>query len=252
MNNNFKDKVLSAADALNISLTEEKLEKLYKYYSMVTEKNKVMNLTAVTDEDEFIIKHIADSMAIVKAGNRIDKILSSENSKVIDVGTGAGMPGIIVKILYPKAHMVLFDSLKKRLDFLDEVIGELSLENTETLHGRAEDIGRDKRYRESFDLVISRAVANMSTLSEYCIPLLKKGAVFLPFKSGEIDDELKEGAAAIELLGGINREVIRFDLPGTDIRRSLIIIEKNKNTPSKYPRKAGTPSKEPLRFKGGK
>ena len=247
MTDNFKNNIVKESKELGFSLSEDQINKLYVYYSMVVEKNKVMNLTAITDENDFLVKHIIDSMAVIKAGDKIKNILFDPKKRIIDVGTGAGMPGIIIKICFPDSNIVLFDSLKKRLNFLDEVISELSLKNIYTLHGRAEDIGRDNKYRQSFDLVVSRAVANMSTLSEYCIPLLKKSGIFLPYKSGDIDTELKESEKAIKILGGTCREVIKYNLPETDMKRSLLIIEKSVNTPKAYPRRAGIPAKEPLK-----
>lgn len=247
MTDNFRKTVTGEANAFGIELSEDKLSKLYSYYRMVVEKNKVMNLTAITDEQEFAIKHIADSMAIVKAGEEITSLLSDKGARLIDVGTGAGMPGIIIKIIFPDINMVLFDSLKKRLNFLDEVTAELGLKGISTLHGRAEDIGRDPKFRESFDIAVSRAVANLSTLSEYCLPLLKKGGVFLPYKSGDVEEELGDSEKAVRVLGGKFKKLIKYNIPDTDMGRSLIIIEKTGSTPTKYPRKAGIPSKEPLK-----
>lgn len=246
MTDNFKIKLQMESEKLGLSLSDDQIDKLFIYYSMIVEKNKVMNLTAITEEDDFILKHIVDSLALVKAGDRIRNILSDSEKRIIDVGTGAGMPGIIIKICFPNSNIVLSDSLKKRLNFLDDVISELSLKNICTLHGRAEDIGRNKDYREYFDLAVSRAVANMSTLSEYCLPLIKISGIFLPYKSGDIEKELGESENAIRILGGSCKEVIRYNLPETNMRRTLILIEKRKNTPKAYPRRAGIPSKEPL------
>ena len=202
MTDNFKNNIVKESKELGFSLSEDQINKLYVYYSMVVEKNKVMNLTAITDENDFLVKHIIDSMAVIKAGDKIKNILYDSKKRIIDVGTGAGMPGIIIKICFPDSNIVLFDSLKKRLNFLDEVISELSLKNIYTLHGRAEDIGRDNKYRESFDLVVSRAVANMSTLSEYLIPFVKVGGKVLAMKGDKAEEELEEAKKAIKLLGG--------------------------------------------------
>lgn len=243
----FRKNLESGTTALGISVDEEKLSRLFCYYQMLTEKNKVMNLTAITEESEFAQKHIIDSLAIVKAGDAVREILEAGDIDLIDVGTGAGLPGIILKIFFPDLRITLFDSLKKRLRFLDEVIEALQLTEIRTLHGRAEDIGQDKRYREQFDIVTSRAVANLSTLSEYCLPLVKPYGLFLPYKSGDVEEELKEAKRPIKLLGGEVCSVEKYTLPESDIARSLLIIEKIKHTPGEYPRRAGTPAKQPLK-----
>lgn len=242
----FRTELEEGIKLLNIELSEEQKKQLFVYYNMIVEKNKVMNLTAITEEKEFVKKHIIDSLAVVNAGEEIADILKNGDIELIDVGTGAGLPGMVLKIAFPKLKITLFDSLMKRLKFLDEVIDKLGLNNITTLHGRAEDIGRDKKYRERFDIVVSRAVANMSTLSEYCIPLVKPLGVFVPYKSGEIQEELKVAGKAIKILGGEVCSSKMYELPGSDIKRSLIVIEKIKHTPMEYPRKAGVPSKEPI------
>lgn len=247
MTDKFKIKLEEGCAGLGITLTEEQQEKLFRYYEMVIEKNKVMNLTSVTEENEFVQKHLIDSLAIVRSGEAICEILTAGDIDVIDVGTGAGLPGIVLKICYPSIRLTLFDSLQKRLRFLEEVIKELDLSDTVTLHGRAEDIGRDPDYRERFDIATSRAVANLSTLSEYCLPLVKPYGIFLPYKSGDIDEELKEASKAIRLMGGELCAAEKYMLPGTEIARSILVIEKIKHTPKQYPRKAGTPSKNPVR-----
>lgn len=232
--------------SLQLELSNEQKELLYGYYRMVIEKNKVMNLTAITEEADFVKKHIIDSLAIIKAGSDIKNKLSTQGLKLIDVGTGAGMPGIILKIAFPGADIILFDSLKKRLTFLDEVIEKLGLKSVRTLHGRAEDIGQDSKYREKFDIAVSRAVAQMNVLSEYVLPLVKSGGVFAAYKSGDYEDELNNAKKAVKLLGGGKTECADFELPGTDMKRSIILINKEKASPAKYPRKAGTPSREPI------
>lgn len=247
MNALFRETLEKGCEGLSLSLTEEQKDALFRYYEMVVEKNKVMNLTAITEEAEFVEKHLIDSMAIVRAGEAVRAVLEGGDIEVIDVGTGAGLPGIVLKILFPKIRMTLFDSLRKRLNFLDEVIAALGLSGIATLHGRAEDIGQNPRYRENFDLVTSRAVANLSTLSEYCLPLVKPYGMFLPYKSGEIEEELALAAHPIRLLGGELCCTEKYELPGTEIARSLLVIEKIKHTPKTYPRRAGTPAKSPLR-----
>lgn len=226
----------------------EAISQLKKYYEMIIEKNRVMNLTAVTDEREFIYKHFADSLSIGSeaAGNGIQSMLKKPGLKMIDVGTGAGFPGLVLKIVYPQIDMTLFDSLKKRLTFLDEVINELGLTGVRTLHGRAEDIGHDRAHRGAYDVVTARAVANLSTLSEYCLPLVKNGGVFAAYKSAGAVSEADAAKKAISLLGGKVTGIGEFILPGTDYQRAIVYIRKEKDTPAKYPRKAGTPAKEPL------
>lgn len=222
-------------------LTTFQKEQFNKFYDILIDWNKVMNLTAITEYEEVLKKHFLDSLSITKVIN-LEEIQS-----VIDVGTGAGFPGIPLKITFPHLKVTLLDSLNKRIRFLDEVICELGLKNVDTIHGRAEDIGRMEKYREQYDLCVSRAVANLATLSEYCLPYIKVGGIFVSYKSGNIEEEIKNSRKAVDLLGGVIKETVKFELPGTDIRRSFVIIEKQKNTPKKYPRKAGLPSKEPLK-----
>lgn len=225
-----------------IELTKEQKDQFIRYYEMLVKKNEVMNLTAITEWEEVQVKHFLDSLACFS----IKEISDFEGKRFIDVGTGAGFPGIPIKILCPELDVVLADSLKKRLLFLDEVIAELGLKKIETVHGRAEDLGKNPLYRESFDFCVSRAVANLSTLSEYCLPFLKVGGMFIPYKSGEIKEELQQSSKAITILGGKLMKETAFSLPGTDIDRTILQIKKEKTTPKKYPRKAGTPAKEPL------
>ena len=233
-------KIQEAAGRLGITPGEETCRKLIRYYEMVIEKNRVMNLTAITEEDEFLYKHFVDSLSVVQ-------VLGSAPGRlrVIDVGTGAGFPGLVLKIAFPELDVTLFDSLQKRLRFLDEVIRELELDpqSVRTLHGRAEDIGQDPAHRETYDLVLARAVAGMSTLSEYCLPLAAVGGRFIAYKT---ENDAAACGKAIRLLGGRVGEVKEFTLPGTDFKRTFLTIEKVKETPGKYPRKAGTPAREPL------
>lgn len=226
---------------LNIQINEIQKKQFDTFYSMLVEWNKVMNLTGITEYEEVIEKHFVDSLSIV---NIFDL---SEVNTVIDVGTGAGFPGIPLKIAFPHLKITLLDSLNKRINFLDSVIDELKLDGIYTIHGRAEDFAKKDDYRERYDLCVSRAVANLSTLSEYCLPYIRVGGMFIPYKSGDVDDEVLESKKAISILGGKLDNVVKFQLPGTDINRSFIKIEKIKNTGKKYPRKAGLPSKEPLK-----
>ena len=225
---------------LGIELNEKQKQQFDRYFEILVEWNKVMNLTGITEYEEVNEKHFVDSLSLVKATD-------VQNIKtVIDIGTGAGFPGVPLKIAFPHLEIVLLDSLNKRVKFLNAVIDELGLEGIKTLHGRAEDYAKQTEYREKFDLCVSRAVANLATLSEYCLPYVSKGGMFIPYKSGEIDEEVQNSKKAIHLLGGQLEDVIKFQLPGTEIGRSFVKIKKVANTNKKYPRKAGLPTKEPL------
>ena len=235
--NTFKSKI----NTLHIELSKEQYSQYVTYYNMVVEKNKVMNLTGITEFDEFIDKHYIDSLSIV---NAVD--MTRVNS-IIDVGTGAGFPGIPLKIAFPNLKLTLLDSLNKRVKFLNEVIGTLGLEKIEAVHGRAEDFGRNSEYRGQFDLCVSRAVANLATLSEYCMPFVKVGGAFIPYKSGKVEEELNQARGAVKLLGGKIENAVSFELPKTEGERTLVVIRKVEATAKKYPRKAGMPGKEPLK-----
>ena len=225
---------------LSIELNDDQKEQFIHFYKLLVEWNKVMNLTAITEPDEVVEKHFIDSLSIIKA------VEMKDIHTLIDIGTGAGFPGIPLKIAFPDIEITLLDSLNKRVKFLNTVIDELKLEKISALHGRAEDFAKKDDYREKYDICVSRAVANLSTLSEYCLPYVKIGGMFVPYKSGEIDEELNNSKKAVQILGGNIDDVVKFQLPGTDIGRSFIRINKTKNTPKKYPRNAGLPSKEPL------
>ena len=237
MNYNL-EKFLKGLEELHIQLTEEQVQQFIKYYEMLVEKNKVMNLTAITEFDEVIEKHFLDSLSLIKVHD-LKKDIS-----VLDMGTGAGFPGIPLKIAFPELKVTLADSLNKRILFLQEVIDELHLEKIEAVHARAEELGKNKAYREMYDLVVSRAVANLSSLEEYCVPFVKIGGNFISYKSGEIEEEVANAKNATFLLGGKVKDVYKFDL--YEQKRSFVIIEKVKGTPKTYPRKAGTPTKTPL------
>lgn len=226
-----------------VFLSERQLNQFYLYYELLIKWNEVMNLTAITEMDQVVTKHFIDSLSLIKI---VDN-LASEKISIIDVGTGAGFPGIPLKIAFPNIKVMLLDSLNKRVKFLDEVISQLDLENIETVHGRAEDLGRDKKYRENFDLCVSRAVANLSTLLEYCLPFVKKNGLFISYKSGKIEEELNQAKGALRLLGGSLEDTVSFQLPKADGERCLIKIRKIDNISKKYPRKAGLPGKEPLK-----
>lgn len=231
-------KFINDLKAIGIELSDEQLEQFLTYYEMLIEKNKVMNLTAITDFDEVLEKHFEDSLSLIQA------VDLEKSQAVIDLGTGAGFPGIPLKIAFPNLQITLADSLNKRILFLDDVISELGLTGIDTVHGRAEDLAKNSDYREKFDLCVSRAVANLSTLSEYCLPFVKIGGKFISYKAGECDEEVAASKSSIFLLGGKISDIKKFELGESG--RAFVIIDKVSGTPKKYPRKAGTPSKDPL------
>ena len=230
----------SKLNELGIILDDKQKQQFVKFYELLVEWNKVMNLTGITEYEEVNEKHFVDSLSIVKA---VD--MNSVES-VIDIGTGAGFPGIPLKIAFPHLKVVLLDSLNKRLNFLNTVIDELELTDIKTIHGRAEDFAKQTDYREQFDLCVSRAVANLATLSEYCIPYVEMDGLFVPYKSGEIAEELEQSKKAVHVLGGKIEDIVKFQLPGTEIGRSFVKIRKVQNTAKRYPRKAGLPGREPI------
>lgn len=223
-----------------IPFSKEQQEQLITYYEMLVEKNKVMNLTAITEFEEVLDKHFLDSISLAQYVDLTKPV------SVIDLGTGAGFPGMPIKIMFPDLKITLADSLNKRILFLDEVISELGLTDIQTVHARAEDLAHDPNYREQYDYCVSRAVANLSSLSEYCLPFVRIGGSFISYKSGEIEEELAAAKKAIFLLGGQFDRVIPFQLEGTDLNRSFVVIRKEKKTAKTYPRKSGMPTKKPL------
>lgn len=234
------EKFKSGLNKLKIDLSEQQIQQFLKYYEMLIEKNKVMNLTAITEFEDVVEKHFLDSLSLIQ------QIELYQELKVLDLGTGAGFPGIPLKIAFPNLNIVLMDSLNKRINFLNEVIEALQLKNIVAVHGRAEEMARKTEYREKFDLCVSRAVANLASLSEYCLPFVTQGGAFISYKSGEIEEELAQSKKAIFLLGGKIESVKKFRLVETDAERSFVQIKKVKKTPKTYPRKAGTPSKNPI------
>ncbi len=225
---------------MGIRLSAEQLRQFTEYYEMLVEWNSFMNLTGITEFEEVLKKHFEDSLALVKVVNM------KECNHLIDIGTGAGFPGIPLKIAFPHLRVVLLDSLGKRVKFLNHVIETLHLQEIEAVHARAEDFAKDIHYRETFDIAVSRAVANLSSLSEYCIPYIKVNGYFVSYKSGKIEEELAQAEKAIHILGGNTEKAEKFLLPDSDLERSFVVIKKEKQTPKKYPRKAGLPSREPI------
>lgn len=235
------ERLRKKAMQMGIVLDDTQISQFQTYFEMLIEKNKVMNLTAITEKEEVIDKHFADSLAFVQTG------LETSGKRLLDLGTGAGFPGIPLKIAFPEMEVLLLDSLNKRVRFLQDVIRELNLQGIDAVHGRAEDFAKQKAYRENFDYVVSRAVANLAVLSEYCLPYVSVGGYFLPYKSGDIQREIDESRKAVKILGGSVEDVVSFEIPGTDIHRTILKIRKKTAAPKRFPRKAGLPSKEPIR-----
>ncbi len=225
---------------LGISCSEREMEQFLGYYDLLVKKNEVMNLTRITDWKDAAVKHFADSLSV------LSHLSFSEADRILDLGTGAGFPGIPLSIHFPEKHFFLADSVAKKLKFIEEACVSLTIQNVQTIHGRAEDLGQEAQYRESFDLVLSRAVASLPVLAEYCLPFVRIGGSFAAYKTEGAREEVSAAKRAITLLGGKIRKAVTFDLSENGPSRQLIIIEKTGSTSKKYPRKAGTPSKEPL------
>ncbi len=224
--------------SLEIELEDKKQEQFYHYMELLQKWNENINLTAITEPEEVLQKHFIDSLTIMP--------YIKKDEKVIDVGTGAGFPGIPLKIAKEDVEVTLLDALNKRLNFLNEIIQVLELSTIETIHLRAEEAGRNKDLREKFDVSVSRAVAPLSVLVEYLLPLVKVNGKCICMKGSNVEEEIRNSKKAIEILGGNIEKIEEFTLPNSDIKRNLIIIKKVSKTPSKYPRKPGTPSKEPI------
>ncbi len=227
---------------LHLELSKKQILQFISYYELLIDWNSRMNLTAITEFEDVLKKHFIDSLSLISAVSD----LAQKQYDLIDVGTGAGFPGIPLKIAFPNLKITLLDSLNKRIQFLNEVICKLELQDIEAVHGRAEDFAKPDQFRERYDLCVSRAVANLATLSEYCIPFVKPGGFFISYKSEKVNVELEEAKKAISVLGGSFQKNIEFLLPHSDITRNFIVIQKKNKTPLKYPRKAGLPSKEPI------
>lgn len=243
INTEFHEQMVRGTKSMGITLSDHQLKQFFQYYVMMIETNKVMNLTAITELSDVVSKHFLDSLALMK----VVKDLSQKEYSIIDVGTGAGFPGIPLKIAFPNLKMTLLDSLNKRVKFLQNVVNQLGLDNIEEIHGRAEDYGVNIKYREKYDFCVSRAVANLSTLSEYCLPFVKVGGMFISYKSGSIEEELNQAKGAIKLLGSKTQKVVKFSLEEAEAERAFVIIEKRERMSVRYPRKAGLPSKDPLK-----
>lgn len=236
----IKQQLIEGAKVLNVALTDKQADQLMRYKELLVEWNEKMNLTAITEDMEVITKHFLDCLT-VQSSIDLTKVKT-----LVDVGTGAGFPGLVLKIAFPNVHITLIDSLNKRLKFLQHVIDELGLEGIECVHGRAEDLGKNKAYREQFEVCASRAVANLAVLGEYTLPFVQKGGYLIALKGQKLDEELAEGEKAITILGGTIDKLVNVDVPYTDLNHRIAKIKKVKPTPKQYPRKAGEPTKMPL------
>ena len=244
---NREEYLSNLTSKLNIELSKEQINAFLKYYELLVEWNEKINLTAITEFEDVCLKHFVDSMSIVNAFSSFEEAEKYFAGKtLIDVGTGAGFPGVCLKILFPELNITLMDSLDKRIKFLNEVIGNLSLEKICTVHARVEDAAKTSEFREQFDFATARAVASLPVLSEYCLPFVKVGGSFIAYKSEKVLEEISLSSNALTILGGKIESEKSFSLPGSDLQRTILFIKKENPTPDKYPRKAGTPSKKPL------
>lgn len=239
MDKNFDEIFKKLAKKINLDIDSSKIAKFYEYMNLLLEWNEKINLTAITEQNDIILKHFIDCLTIKK--------YLKDNDKIVDIGTGAGFPGIPLAIMSGANKFTLVDSLNKRVNFLNDVKEKIDLKNIEAIHSRAEEFGQNKIYREKYDVAVSRAVANLSVLLEYLLPTVKVGGKVICMKGSQVQDEVNEAKYALKELGGVIKLTDEFCLPETDMKRNIIVIEKIKNTPKKYPRKSGTPSKQPLK-----
>ena len=244
MTESIKKEFIENAAEIGIDLNDKMLSSFDLYYKNLLEWNAVMNLTSITEEKDVFEKHFLDSLTITKI---VSRETLDQGCTLLDMGTGAGFPGLPIAIVFPNVKVILMDSLNKRIKFLEDTVQKLGLTNVTCIHARAEELAKNKNYREKQDICCSRAVANLATLSEYCLPFVKKGGYFVSYKTEQVQSEIEQSRKAIKVLGGDHVETVFFTLPGTDYQRSLVKIEKVSATPSRYPRKAGTPGKEPIK-----
>lgn len=230
----------TASSNINLQFDENKYNKFIKYKELLKEWNEKVNLTAIKEDEEIIKKHFIDSMKIFQ----FEYLKNAK--KIIDVGTGGGFPGIPMKIMKPDIELVLLDSLKKRINVLQDILCNIGINDVDTIHGRAEDFAQNRQYREKFDAVVSRAVANLSVLNEFCLPYVKVGGYFIAMKGPSVEEEVKAASRSISLLGGKLEKIIQVDIEDSNLNHNLVVIKKIKNTPKQYPRKSGTAAKNPL------
>lgn len=241
----YQDTVLKEGlTKLGIPFNDNQIAQLHRYFEMIVEKNKVMNLTAITEYDEAVVKHFLDSLCFSMVYNEMRR--EDFHPRLIDVGTGAGFPGIPIKILFPEIQVLLLDSLQKRITFLQDVVNDLNLNTISCVHGRAEELSGKPAYRETFDFAVSRAVAKLNSLAEFCIPFVKVGGAFVSYKSDSSEEEISESLFAMKTLGCANPEILRYTVPCSDLPRRLVVANKISATPLKYPRGGGKPLKAPL------